>query len=80
MPDKDVAKIISAGIVNAKFRAMLLNQNTRMEVINDGYLDEKFNLDDGEKKRFAELGNFETLSELAQALIIQEGNGTERKS
>jgi hypothetical protein len=79
MPAKDISKIMGAGVVNATFRAKLLNPDTRMKAIEDGYLGEEFNLNDDERKRLTELGNFETLAGFAQALSVHEGNGTERR-
>lgn len=79
MPAKDISKIIGAAITSSTFRINLLNPDTRMKAINNGYLNEKFNLDDGEKKMLTELGNFETLAGFAQALTTPEGNRIERK-
>jgi hypothetical protein len=69
MPTKDISNVIQAGLVSGKFRTGLLNQDTRMETIDNGFLNVNFSLDIYEEKVLKSLGNFDNMEGLSKALI-----------
>ena len=67
----DITKIIHAAMISKKFQKGLLDPDTRMGTIGDGYEEEKFLIDPMEKQIFKSIGKTKDLPEFTGGLLTE---------
>lgn len=65
---KEINKLIAAGVVNREFKKKLLNPETRIIAINDGYGGESFDITPAEEEKLLAI-KATTLPEFAEKIV-----------